>query len=474
MRARFLSTIPSVLNGELIQSTRKVPVYSPENAILHHFLPLDNAVAAVPKIAADAHAGFLKWSNRPYNEKAEVLFRAAELISSDLESFVNAHCEIGAGRGFAEYLAAGAVANIREYALLVSRPDGLLPKTLSTDLALAVRTPIGPVLSIAPWNAPTILWARAIVAPLAAGCSVVMKASESAPIFPYLYTKHLLAAGVDKEALQLVQVDSADHAAVTEAFLKDSHIRKVNFTGSSAVGAQIAQVAGQHLKPALLELGGKNVSVVCKDADIDRAALDAVRSAWLHKGQVCMCLDKVYVEESIYDEFLAKMLLAAEKLASDPLFQMNQRNCGVADKVRALVTDALDKGATVLFGDATSAGAQFDPIILGDVDENMEIDSEETFGPVLSISKFTDADALITKINMASYGLKVSVWSKNVVQAVRFAKRIEAGGVHINSSSVHDEATVAHGGVKLSGYGRFNSTWGIDEFSFQKTITILE
>lgn len=470
---RFLNVIPSVLNGESIVTATKVPVISHNGDVIHHYLPLEDPKALVSKICSDAYAGYLEWSAKPYTEVSEILLRAADSIASDRNTFVDAHCAIGSSRQFAEVVADSAVASIREYALLASRPDGTIPKTLATDLALSVRTPIGPVLSIAPWNAPTILWTRAIVAPLAAGCSVVMKSSEKAPMFPYLYTEHLLAAGVSKQALQLVQVGPQDHALVTEAFLQNDYIRKVNFTGLTAVGAKIAEMAAKNLTPALLELGGKNVSVVCKDADIAKAAFDLVFSAWLHKGQICMCLDSVYVDDSIYDEFVTQMLAAADKLALAPDFQLNQRDEAVAKKVEALVSDAVEKGAQVLYGSpSTVESSNYSPLVLGGVQENMDIHSNEVFGPVVAVSRFSDLDNLVRTLNSSSYGLKASVWSRDVVSAIKLAKRLEIGGIHINSSSIHDEATIAHGGVKSSGYGRFNSTWGIDEFTYTKTITL--
>lgn len=469
---RCLSTIPSILNGEAVLSTLKVPVLSHNQEIIHHYLPLED-LSMIPAICNDAHKGFLKWSSRPYTERAAVLRKTAELLQERKEQFVSAHMEFGSSRTFAEIIAEASIRDVHEYANVISRPEGVVLKTFTTDLSLVVRTPIGPVLAIAPWNAPTILWSRAITAPLAAGCSVVVKASDKAPLITYLLVKLLLDAGVDKEALQLVHFQPHEHPEATEMLLANENIRKVNFTGSTEVGTKIAEVAAKHLKPTLLELGGKNVSIICEDADIPRAAMNLLISAWMHKGQVCMCVDNIYIHENIYDEFVKTLVDTAANIAGDPDFEIAQRDVLGAQKVDRLVADAVAKGATVLFGEHTPLEAsRFQPMILSEVTPDMGIDAEEIFGPVFSVFKYDNIDNLTERINNLKYGLKASIWTSDAMKGISIARRVDFGGVHINNSTIHDEATVPHGGVKLSGMGRFNSTWGIEEFTYPKAITI--
>lgn len=475
MLARRFLTIPSLLSGKPVLSSVKIPVLSHKSEIIHHYLPLPD-LNGLDQICEDAYTGFTEWSQKPYTERSAILNKAADSIEKDLNTFIDAHVEIGATRHFASIIANNAVNDIREYARTISRPDGNVTKLLSADLAITLKLPLGPVLSIAPWNAPTILWARAIFAPLAAGCSVIMKSSEKSPKVPYLFTKHLLGAGVDAQALQLINVGPADHSKVTESLLSHDLVRKVNFTGSTAVGTKIAEMAAKHLKPVLLELGGKNVSVVCKDADLDKAAFSLILSAWMHKGQVCMCVDNVYIHESIYAEFVEKLKTIALDFAASPDMEVEQRDKAGAQKIGSLVDDAIHKGAKIVFGEQTntekSITGQYSPLILGGVTPEMGIYTEEIFGPVLSVFKFESEQELITQLNKSRYGLKASVWSTNTLHALDIAKRLEFGGVHINGSTVHDEPTVPHGGVKLSGTGRFNSHWGVDEFTYTKAITI--
>lgn len=468
---RFL-TIPSILNGVSVTSKSKIPVHSHNNEVIHHYLPVED-LAGIPAICLDSYKGFQSWSNRPFSERSQILRKAADLVEKRRQQYIDAHVEIGGSLAFAQILADAAITDIREYASLISRPEGIVPRSASTDLALTLRTPMGPVLSIAPWNAPSILWARAIVAPLAAGCSVVAKASEKAPIFPYLFVQDLLEAGVDKAALQLVHFAPEDHARATEQFLANDKIRKVNFTGSTSVGIKIAQSAATHLKPTLLELGGKNVSVICEDADLARAAHSLLLSAWLHKGQICMCLDNVYVHESVFDRFVELLVEDAKKLSANPDFAIAQRDAVGAQKIDRLVSDAVEKGATVLFGEYKPVqSSECAPIVLGNVTRDMDICTEEVFGPVLSVFTYSDVDQVVDEINSLRYGLKAAIWTSDALSAISIAKRMDFGGIHINDLTIHDESTIPHGGVKQSGSGRFNSTWGLDEFTYIKSITL--
>ncbi|GEQ67557.1 hypothetical protein JCM33374_g1222 [Metschnikowia sp. JCM 33374] len=470
---RSVSTIPCLLNGQGVISNTTLPVFSHNSEIVHHYSPLDNPLERIDQICEDSFVGFQKWSSVPSNDRRDILLATASIIEKNTQLYVDAHRAIGGPEVFARFCAEGAIASCREYASQITRPNGLCVQSKTSDLAFTHQTPMGPVLAIAAWNAPTILWARAIMAPLAAGCSVVIKSSEKAPLPPYLLTQHLIQAGVDPRALQLVQVGAEENKAVVEKFLQNRRIKKVNFTGSTAVGRQIAATAAQNLKPALLELGGKNVSVICKNADLEKAASTSIMSAWFHKGQVCMCLDSVYVDEEVYEEFLANLKISASQMISDPDFKLNQRDAIGADNIHQLVADALKKGAKVIFGGSTSEGpSNCSPVILADVTDDMILAKEESFGPVFSVSKFKSVDDVVEYLNDQPHGLKASVWNSDIVEAIGIAKRLDFGGVHINESTIKDEPTIPHGGVKESGSGRFNSIWGLEEFRYTKAITV--
>ncbi|KAF3987458.1 hypothetical protein FT663_03917 [Candidozyma haemuli var. vulneris] len=460
-------TIPCLVKSRGIRFG-KVPSYSPTKEVLCNYETIED-LDAIDGICKDSHSGFLSWSRRPFNERSEILRASSSLVKKNKEQYVDAHMAIGAGRPFAEFITDLASQNILEHALPISRPDGEVLKSQASELALSVRTPVGPVLSIAPWNAPTVLWARAIAAPLAAGCSVVAKASEKNPETSYLLAKDFHEAGVDLGALQVANFAPQDQPQATQRLIENQHIKKLTFTGSTGLGSKLAEIAGRSLKPTLLELGGKNVQIVTPDADLEKAAESSLFSAWVHNGQVCMCLDNCYVHSSVVDEFL-KILV--EKAKSQPSDGTPLRDIDGADKVRGLVSQAIDKGAKVVFGDPKQSQDAFvSPLILAGVDNSMNIYYEETFGPVFSVMKYDNLDNVIDEVNNLRFGLKTSIWSKNILNAVSVAKRIDSGAIHINGSTVHDEATVPHGGVSQSGFGRFNSHWGLDEFSFTKVIT---
>lgn len=460
-------TIPCLI-GSTRASFKSIPSLSPNNKIICNYETILN-IDVTDDIAEDAYKGYLSWSQRPFNERGEILRAAAELVKKRKDLYVEAHMAIGAARPFAEIITQMAYQNILEHSFPVSRPDGEVLKSQMSQLAMTVKSPVGPVLSIAPWNAPTVLWARAISGPLAAGCSVVAKALEKAPITSFLFAEDFHKAGVDKNALQVAQFAPQDQPEATKRLIEHRRIKKVTFTGSSGLGARLAEIAGAALKPVLLELGGKNVLIITPEADLEKAAESLLFSAWLHNGQICMSLDNCYVHSSVYDDFLKVLVRKAQQQAAEatPL-----RDTEVSDKVRALVSNAIERGAKVAFGNSEQrSDACVLPLILTNVDKSMNIYSEETFGPVFSVIKYDRLEDVVDTVNDLRFGLKTSIWSKDVLGAIAVAKNIDTGAVHINSTTVHDEATVPHGGVGQSGFGRFNGKWGLDEFSFEKVIT---
>lgn len=441
---------------------KQVPVVSHRHAVLHHVECL--ATPEVAGIAEVARRGFAEWSATAPARRAEVLHRAAALVLARSAALVEAHREIGGPPWFAQFNVDGAVAQLRHYAACVAaQPAGVVPQ-LQAALALVCRRPVGPVLAISPWNAPVILATRAMAAPLAAGCLVVHKLSERSPLVLHLLVEALRAAGVPPAALQLVHVAAGDAAAVTEAFLAHRDIRMVNFTGSTASGRAVARAAGHHLKPALLELGGKNCAIVAADADLDVCVPTVLRDSWCHQGQICMAVDRAYVHRSVYGAFCQRIAAAAAVEAASPDYAIAPRDELGRCKARRLVEEAVAGGARVLYGGGGG------PTVLTGVTAEMALDTEEAFAPVLAVAPYDDADAVVGAINAAAHGLKASVWG-STLGALALARRLECGGVHLNALCIHDEATVPHGGTKDSGHGRFNGTWGIDLFSYLQTIT---
>lgn len=479
--SRNVSTIPLIINGSEIVTENVHPVYSHIHSSdkICEYSYVSELEKNVSEICAHADRGLDEWSSKSYVEKKSVFEKASQLLKARRKELVEAHMAIGGPAWFSNFNADGAIGQLEEYMAQLSQPDGVIPKSSACDLALSIRQPIGPVLSISPWNAPVLLVARSIAGPLAAGCSVVVKSSDKSPHTSYLVVKCFLDAGVPKSALQLVHSKPEDNPKLVELFISHKAIKKVNFTGSTSTGRAVATCAAKNLKPYILELGGKNYSIVESDADLVKATENILWSAWSHKGQICMSTDKTYVHESIYDKFLEMLKATAAKVVQDPDHSLPLRDAGFAKNVAELVNDAVVKGAKYAFGSETiltdsGENVPITPLIFTDVTSDMLIDSLETFGPVLSVYKYSDTNELIAKLNNDTSALKTAVWSRNIMKALLIAKKIQCSGVHINSSTIHDEPTIPHGGIRESGQGRNNSSWGIEEFSYVKSITIDE
>ena len=471
---KLLNVVPLILNGVLKTDGRLYNVLGPkDHKPIHSMSTIE--VAQTANICEISKLGFQKWSKMDASERKTVMMRASDILVENKDVIIDAQVQVGIEQGFAGFNVKLAADSIKDYALQIdARPGNLLNSAL-TDIALAVNQPIGPVLAMAPWNAPVILATRSIAAPLAAGCSVVFKTSEKAPLVGYFVAKAFLEAGVPKETMQLVNLDPENTPSVVESFISNPNIRKINYTGSTAIGGLIAQVAGKHLKPVLLELGGNNCSIVEPDAIIEKAAATILASAWSNSGQICMCADKIYVHEDKYDAFLSEAIRTAEKIGTESYL----RTIMATSNAIALVEDALENGAKIEFGSLTKLNSSeenvpFTPLILSNVSKSTKLYSTETFAPIVSIHKYTDITKVVEEVNDSSYGLKASIWSSNAVKAYKIASELESGAVHINSSTIHDEPGVPHGGVKNGGIGRFNNSWGIQEFQSCKAITINE
>jgi len=341
---------------------------------------------------------------------------------------------------------------------------------------MAVRRPAGVVLGIAPWNAPVILGVRAIATPLACGNTVVLKASEVCPATHALIGEVCQEAGLPAGVVNVITHEGRAAGAVVEAAVAHPAVRRVNFTGSTRVGRIIAELCGRHLKPVLLELGGKAPLVVLDDADLDAAVSAAAFGAFMHQGQICMSTERIVVDEKIGDGFVARLRAKTETLkVGDP--SQGQFPLGsvvdqsTVDRVNALIDDAVAKGARVVIG-GKATSTLMPPTIVDGVKPGMRIYSEESFGPVVTVIRIDGVEEAIRSANDTEYGLSAAVFGGNVGRALAVAQRIESGICHVNGPTVQDEGQMPFGGVKASGYGRFGGKAGIDEFTDLRWITV--
>jgi acyl-CoA reductase-like NAD-dependent aldehyde dehydrogenase len=315
---------------------------------------------------------------------------------------------------------------------------------------------------------------RAIAFPLAAGNTVILKASEISPLTIWGIVSCFYEAGLPAGALNMVVHEPANAASITRQIIEDPRVKKINFTGSTPVGRIIGRMAGENLKPVLLELGGKAPAIVWKDADLELAAQQCALGAFLHAGQICMSTERILVHKDIRGEFETKLAAAVEKMfPSDGKAPVLVSAVGV-EKNRKLVQDALSKGATLLSGTPDIDGpvtTSMRPMVIKDVKEDMDLYHTESFGPTVSLIEIETEEEALRIANDTEYGLTSAVFTENLRLGLRLAREIETGAVHINGMTVHDESCMPHGGAKSSGFGRFGTAHGLEEWVRTKNVT---
>lgn len=436
------------------------------------------SVADAEDAVLAAAAAFEAWSATGPGERRRRLSKAAALMEERAGDFAVAMAEeTGATAGWAQFNVHLAANMLREAAAMTTQITGeVIPSDKPGVLAMGLRQPAGVVLGIAPWNAPVILGTRAIAMPLACGNTVVLKASEMCPATHGLIGTVLRDAGLGGGIVNVVTNAPEDAAAIVEALIAHPVIRRVNFTGSTRVGRLIAEIAARHLKPVLLELGGKAPFVVLDDADLDEAVRAAAFSAFMNQGQICMSTERIIVDHAIADAFAAKLAQKANMMvAGDPREAITPLGSVISldavERLDGLIKDAVIRGGRILAG-GHARGTLMDATVIDGVTASMRVYGEESFGPMACIVRVNGDDEAVRIANDTAYGLAAAVFSRDITRAMAVARRIETGICHINGPTVQDEAQMPFGGVKDSGYGRFGGRAAIHEFTELRWITI--
>ncbi|MCI9867180.1 aldehyde dehydrogenase [Rhizobium skierniewicense] len=457
-----------------------------ENRTFDRLDPVTGAVATTAAAASTADArmavdsaaqAFEAWSKTGPNQRRALLMKAAEVMESKVGAFIEAMIsETGATGMWAGFNVKFAASIIREAASMVTQLGGeIIPSDKPNTLAMGMLKPKGVCLGIAPWNAPVILGTRAVAMAIACGNTVVLKSSELCPATHRLIGDCFTEAGFPAGVLNVVSNSPADAASVVEALIADARVRHVNFTGSSKVGRIIGRLAGENLKPALLELGGKAPLVVLDDADIDGAVNAAIFGAFMNQGQICMSTERIIVDQSIADEFVEKLAARASALPAG-----NPREKVVlgalvtpeaAEKMDAIIADAVSKGGKIVAG-GTRDNTVVSATLIDHAAPGMKIYEEESFGPVKPVIRVNCEAEAVRVANDTEYGLSSAVFSRDIGRAMRIAGQIQSGICHINGPTVSDEPQMPFGGVKASGYGRFGGKAAIAEFTDLRWITI--
>ncbi|MFT4002983.1 MAG: aldehyde dehydrogenase [Rhizobium sp.] len=431
-------------------------------------------VAAAIEAASNAFPG---WSGTGPGPRRTILAKAADIMDAKVGEFTKLMMEeTGATAPWAGFNVMLAANILREAAAMTTQIGGeIIPSDKPGTLAMGVRQAAGVCLAIAPWNAPVILATRAIAMPIACGNTVILKASEQCPGTQRLIATALTEAGLPAGVINVITNAPEDAPQIVEALIAHPAVRRVNFTGSTKVGKIIAELSGKHLKPALLELGGKAPLVVLEDADIDGAVNAAIFGAFMHQGQICMSTERIIVHQAIADAFVAKLAARAGALpAGDPRGHVvlgSLISLEAAKKMEELIADAQAKGARLVAGGKRN-GTVVEATLLDFVTPDMRIYAEESFGPVKPIIRVASEDEAVRVANDTEYGLSSAVFSRDVQRALAVAGRIQSGICHINGPTLNDEAQMPFGGVKGSGYGRFGGKAAIAEFTDLRWITI--
>lgn len=474
-----MTTYPDILmliggNFRAGQGVDRLPVTNPSTGAVLGHIPAASAEDTAQAIDA-AHRAFPLWRDTHPGKRTAILRRAAALIRSrDAELSRLMALELGkpvsqgpaeVGRA-AEHFEFHAEQALRTLGEVVPGPAGLQQTTL--------RVPVGPVAAFTPWNGPVASPARKIAAALAAGCSIVIKPAEETPACAVIIAECLQEAGLPEGVLNML---FGQPQQISQALISDPRMRMLTFTGSVPVGRSLAVAAGQYLKPCILELGGHSPVIVCADADPHAVARQAVVAKYRNSGQICISPTRFLVHDTIFDTFTQALTEAAEALTvGDPLDAATQMGPLIHDRrlqaVHALIRDAVDKGATLCTGGhpVGSEGSFYAPTVLSDLSEDAAILTEEPFGPVALVQRFTDLDDACVRANATAYGLAAYAFTNATDAAATITRRVETGILSINHFGGANPE-VPFGGVKDSGYGREGGSHCFDGYLVPKAVS---
>jgi len=424
---------------------------------------------------AAASKAFPFWRAKTAKERSEILYRWYQLIIEN-KAWLGRLMTTEQGKplkeaeGEVEY----AASFIQWFAEQGKRANGeIIPPAKPGSRILATREPVGVVAAITPWNFPMAMLTRKLGPALAAGCTGVIKPANNTPLSAFALLQLAKKAGVPDGVLNAVAGNTQE---ISDAIMASHEVRKISFTGSTAVGKTLVRNAAETMKKVSMELGGNAPYIVFEDADIDAAVKGAIANKFRNAGQVCVSVNRFYIHEKVYDDFTQKLTEAVnalkvgngmeEGVVVGPLIEP-----AAVKKVREHVEDAVAKGAKVLTGGKPHAlgGNFWLPTVLGECRDEMQLAREETFGPVAACFRFSNEDEVVQRANNTPFGLAAYFYTQNLQRVFRVSQALESGMIGINECAVSTELG-PFGGVKESGLGREGSVLGLDEFLEVKTL----
>ena len=462
--------------GEWRAGAAEDTIVNPFDGSVIDTVPVASADDVVLAIAA-AEDGARAMRRLTAHERSETIRRAADLVEARVDDLART-IALEVGKPLAE--AIGEARRIPDL-LRVSAAEGarLHGETVPVDasangagkLAFTIRQPCGIVVAITPFNYPALLVVHKIGPALAAGNAVVLKPARQTPLTGLWLTRVLIEAGLPENAIQCVTGRGSE---LGHALCADPRVRKISFTGSTAVGEQISRVAG--VKRLSLELGSNCPLIVLADADLDQAAAATAVGGYVNAGQVCISVQRVLVARDAYAGFVERLVPLVERLSTGhPLAEGTDVgpviSVAEAERIEGAIRGAVASGARLITG-GDRDGAVIQPSVLGDVDPRLEISREELFGPAVVLTAVDGADEAIALANDSRYGLGAGLFTNDLGNAVRFAREVDCGSIQINSSPLWRADLMPYGGLKGSGIGKEGPRYAIDEMTELKTVVL--
>ncbi|MEE8669971.1 MAG: NAD-dependent succinate-semialdehyde dehydrogenase [Heyndrickxia coagulans] len=463
------------LNGEWTgEGLPKIKVDNPASGEVIATIPKGGEKEA--KLAVDAaHAVFPAWAALSAYERSAYLRTWFELIRQH-ENELARTMTIEQGKPLKEALGEMRYANgfIEWFAEEGKRVYGeTIPASATNKRLFVHKQPVGVVAAITPWNFPAAMITRKVAPALAAGCTVVIKPAKQTPLTALKLAELAAKAGIPKGVMNVITGSAKE---IGDTWLADERVRKLTFTGSTEIGKELMRGSADTVKKVSLELGGHAPVIITKHADLDKAAEGTVAAKFRNAGQTCVCSNRIYVQEEVYEAFTKKFtekvkaLRVGDGLAEGtdigPLIDRN-----AVEKVEHHVKDAVEKGATVETGGSAKDGLFFEPTVISNVTDEMICMKEETFGPLAPVTKFTDIDEAIRRANDSIYGLAAYVFTENISEGIQIAEGLEYGIVGLNDG-LPSTPQAPFGGFKQSGLGREGGRYGIEEFLEVKYISL--
>jgi aminomuconate-semialdehyde/2-hydroxymuconate-6-semialdehyde dehydrogenase len=478
-----MQKIANYINGSLQEPTANnyLENINPATGKVYSLCP-DSDANDVDLAYQAAKAAFPEWSNMSANNRSKILLKLANLIEQNIDKLAIAE---SIDQGKPVWLAKlgeipRAIENIHFFATAIEHFASESHSMGSHAINYTLRTPIGVVGCISPWNLPLYLFTWKIAPALAAGNCVVAKPSEVTPMTAYLFSELCIEAGLPKGVLNIVH---GLGGKVGSAIVAHPGISVISFTGGTKTGAEIARVAAPMFKKLSLELGGKNPNIIFADCNFDKAVSESVRSSFTNQGEICLCGSRIFIEKPIYEKFKGAFIEKSKAMkVGNPLLDDTKVGAIASqlhfDKVLSYIDLAKEEGGTILLGghaiklDGENADGYFiAPTIIEGLAYNCRTNLEEIFGPVVTLTPFETQEEVLEMANATQYGLAATVWTENLNTAHHMAAQIKSGIVWINCWLLRDLRT-PFGGMKQSGVGREGGWEALRFFTEQKNVCI--